>query len=113
MFKTFNVRVFAALAMITMSSCGTNFFEPLATKDSDEYHMEQARIFVDEKKYDDAEASLAKVEGNSNEKILLLVGSKLGKVGLSLWEILLEVVDSLTNSSSSSGSGMEQVWSRF
>ena len=112
--QTFTVLLVTMACAIGLNSCGMNFFEPIASKDSDEYHMEQARIYVDQKKYADAEASLAKVEGNSNEKTLLLVGSKLGNVGLSLWEILLDVVDSLTNTSSSSGSsGMEQVFNVF
>ncbi|MFK7823978.1 MAG: hypothetical protein AB8G05_07475 [Oligoflexales bacterium] len=113
MLKIFAVFLVAGFAMASLNSCGMNFFEPIASSDSDHYHMEQARIYVDQKKYADAEASLAKVEGNSNEKTLLLVGSKLGNVGLSLWEILLDVVDSLTNSSSSSSSGMEQVFNVF
>ena len=110
--KTVTALLISGFITFLMAACGPNYFESLVTKDSDEYHMEQARIYVDQKKYADAEASLAKVEGDSNEKTLLLVGSKLGKVGLSLWEILLDVVDSLANSSSS-GSGMEQVFNVF
>lgn len=111
--KTVTAFLVTSIVSLSFAACGINFFADVVTKDSDEYHMEQARIYVDQKKYADAESSLGKVEGNSNEKTLLLVGSKLGQAGLSLWDILLDVVDSLAGNSGSSSSGMEQVFDVF
>lgn len=93
-------------------SCGINMYESFMPKDSDRYHLAEARIKINNKEYAEAEDLLSKVENSSNEKVLLEVGAKLGKSGLSMWEILLDVVDDL-GSGSADASGADTVFNLF
>lgn len=101
-----------AFMFIFVVACGANVYESFTSKNTDRHLMAEARILIDKKKYDEAIDILEKVENNSNDKAILTAGAKLGKSGLSMWELLLEVVDGI-QSGNSSGSGIEQVFNSF
>ena len=99
------------VSLFVLASCGFNLFSSMTSKDSDRYHLDAAKIHIDRKEYADAESSLEKVEHNSEEKVLLQVSAKLGKSGLSMWDILLEAIEK--SSSSTGGSGVEKLFNLF
>ncbi len=83
------------LTMMSLSfliGCGVNFYSPLAQGTSDAYHLRAAKESLNDSDYSKATESLDKITENSNEKIMLQVGVKLGEAKLSFWQIILNMI---------------------
>ena len=100
--------IFLGLSLC-LSQCGSNVFGPTVSSTSERYYIAKAQEEIDQQKYDDAIETLAKVETNSNEKVFLQIASQLGSSGLSLWNIIKDLLDS-NNFASRSGSGADKVF---
>ncbi len=74
-------------------SCSGNLYEGLVSEESDASLLEKAANQIDEQDYRGAEVTLAKVEGDSNQKRILQVASSLGTAGFDIWQIILDVLD--------------------
>lgn len=98
------MRFFLAFFLAFTSACGTNIWSGAVAHDSDSILLEDARIQMDNEDYAGALTTLGKVKGDSNELRLLRSSAGLGVSGLSLWSILLEIVDSDKYKSQSGGS---------
>ena len=107
------VRLIVFLLNFAVIACGINLYDSMSSKETDRYNLEEAKILIDEKKYDEAEIHLNKVKNNTNEKVLLEVGVKLGKVGLSIWDLLVQVVEDTSELSNSDETGVEQIFNLF
>ncbi|MBP6218506.1 MAG: hypothetical protein KA436_07970 [Oligoflexales bacterium] len=92
-------------------ACGSNLYKGFSAKKNNAYHSFEARKLIDEEKYAEALDELAKLEGASDEKetLLLRVSAQLGQSGLSLWKILLDIIDS-QSSSKNGESGIDKVF---
>lgn len=108
------VRVLLTLLLFWgVSSCGVNLYKGFSSEDSDRYRLTEAKNHIDKKEYEQAEEILAEVENPGLEKTFLQVSATLGKAGLSLWDILLDAVESAEASASSNRSGAEKVFDLF
>jgi hypothetical protein len=76
-----------------LAACDLNIYESVVKPKSDTALMEEARIQIDEQNYAAALSSLEKVDRDSNDLRLLRSAARLGQSGLSMWDILTEVVD--------------------
>jgi hypothetical protein len=105
-----------ATTVAIWSSCGEDEFnvyqpvaEPLALKNDDDAKLEQARVLMDKKKYDEAlkilEPMIGDSKQDSNEARILFSAAKLGVAQLDVWSIIGSILDSTSNSSGSSGDG--------
>lgn len=107
------MRYFIVLAgIVLLSACGFNLYTDFASDDTDQHRMTAAKNFIDNKDYENAEKELDKIDRNSKEKVLLQVSAKLGKAGLSLWDILLDAVEN-SSSGTQGSSGVEKVFNLF
>lgn len=98
----FAVLGFAVASLLV--SCDGNLYESVASKDSDKYYLVEAEQQIYRGLYDRAEESLAKVKNKgSKEYVKLDVSMTLGKASFSLWDLLIEIVDTLTDSKTSKG----------
>jgi hypothetical protein len=94
-------------ALIFMAACGMNLYKPLAKKSGDAYFLQEARDSLDAQHYDDALDSLNKVQNSSNDEVMLKVSAQLGQAGLSLWTLLLNLIDN-GNLDNVSGTGVDK-----
>lgn len=94
-------------------SCGVNLYDGIATKESQKYYEDEAKVRLDEGDYQGALDALSKVERNSPKVLIYRVAVILGQAGLSFWQILLDVVDDLnsSNNTNNNDSGIEKVFS--
>lgn len=97
------------LFFLFIISCGENLLKDFSSTKNDHYYLEEAKNFVREEKYSQAQTALDALKHKSSEAHMLQVVVYLGASGFSLWGILLDIADKLT-SGSSSGSGMESVY---
>lgn len=96
--------------VVAWSSCGENEFnlyKPIAQESalkSKRARLEEARVLMDDKKYDEAAETLTKLieEEDSNEARLLYAAAQLGIAQLDIWSIIKSVLD---NNSSEKKSG--------
>lgn len=86
-----------------LAACNANIYQSMVKPESDKALMEEARIRIDEQDYAGALSSLGKVKRDSNNLRLLRSTARLGQSGLSMWNILTDIVDSGSDSSSGSG----------
>lgn len=93
-----------------ISACGENILKDVASYDSDRYYLEEAQILVNKKNFQDAQKALDKLKHRNATAHLLQVAVYLGKSGFSLWDILLDLAEKLTNTSTNGSSGMEAVF---
>ena len=83
----------SGLVLLTMACGDTNIATGFVTKDSDKALIIDARKQIDAEEYSDAQETLAKVKGDTNNKRMLQVAATLGASGLSVWKIVLNVLD--------------------
>jgi hypothetical protein len=88
---------------LILGGCGSNIYEKMVKKDSGVSRWENARMLLDKKQYAAAREEIQKVASDSNEKRILLVSASLGEVGLSMWDIILEITEKALSSSARSG----------
>lgn len=105
------------VTVLVWSSCGAdefNVFRPLsessALKSDMKAKLEQARVLLDKKKYDDALSLLAPMiadpDQDSNDARLYFAAAKLGVSQLDIWSVIKNIVNGLgTGSGSASTSG--------
>ncbi|MCX6128631.1 MAG: hypothetical protein NTX25_06145 [Proteobacteria bacterium] len=96
-----------------LSSCNFNLYQSFVKPDDDSARLEEARIKIDDEDYPSALQSLQDVEVDSNDLRLLRSSARLGAAGLSLWSILLGIIDSDSFSSSSSSSGIDKFFDQI
>lgn len=105
-------------------SCGDDEFnvyqpvaEPIALKGDNDAKLEQARVLMDQKKYDEAlkilEPMIGDEEQDSNEARVLFAAAKLGVAQLDVWSIIENILDSTGNQSNSSDGGIDNVFDSF
>ncbi len=114
--------VATCLAVVTVwSSCGSdefNVFRPLsetsALKNDEAAKLEQARVLLDKKKYDDALALVGPMiedgHQDSNDARIYFAAAKLGKSSLDVWSVIKNIVSTIdkaktAGSASSAGPG--------
>ena len=107
--------VIATISFVLYSSCGgneLNLFQPVAeplAKDDPDAQMEEARMLMDEKKYEEAANLLEPLidsEGkDSNEARLLYAAAELGVAKLDIWSIISSILDSQDDAAGSEASG--------
>lgn len=100
----------AVVAAALYSSCGDgaefNLFQPIAqplAANDQKAQLEQARVLMDQKKYDEAVDVLEPViddDPDSNEAYLLYAAAKLGVAELDVWSIISDVLEAQEKSSS-------------
>ena len=95
-----------------LNSCGVNFLNPISSKSSDKYHLQEASQNIDAGEYSQAITNLNQVKTLSNEKVLLTAAATLGVSGLSMWKILIDMIDQ-DAFSSGKGSGFDKVFNFF
>ncbi len=101
-----------SFALLT-TACEVNLFESVASKEGDDYWLEEARIQIDNQDYEAALSALGKVERDTNDLRLVRSAAKLGQSGLSLWSILLNAVDGSNYSNAGSTSGTDQIFNEL
>lgn len=99
-------RLVFLLCCVNMSACGSNLWGGFVPRENDSVLLEEARIQMDEENYAAALTTLAKIKSDSNELRLLRSSAQLGAAGLSLWEILLDIIDS-DSFDSTEGNGVD------
>lgn len=87
-----------SLTLIALLSCDVNFYEPLATKDSDKVLLEKARVHMDNQEYSKALETLESMEGQSNERSILTASATIGEAGLSLLTVVLTLLETAGDS---------------
>lgn len=101
----------AVATTLVWSSCGDdefNLWKPMAEtsalKSNEAAKLEQARVLLDEKAYDDALSLLDPMleSQDSNDARILYAAAKLGKSELDVWTVIKKILDSTTSSTSSS-----------
>ena len=93
---------------IFVVSCGVNFYEPVAKMDGDRYYLQEVNNAINDGDYIKASEMLSKVEHKNNETLLTEVYINLGIVGLSFWDVMLDIIQSAT-STKSSKSGIDKL----
>lgn len=88
------VNIALYLTMISLSSCGSNIIPLNESPDNDFDRLTLAQKYLDDREYTKAVSLLEKVESDSNERRVLLVAANLGLADFSIWEIILNVLDS-------------------
>lgn len=105
-------KIFLTASLILIcSGCGVNVYSPLAFPDSEEYHLEEARIHLADGNFRLAEQSLANIKSpTTGDKDMLTVAIRLGRAELGFFDIITNLIELLNNSknSSSSSSGAAQ-----
>lgn len=101
--------ILVLVSVFATASCGINLYEGFVSKEGDDYHLTEAERLIDEGDYTSARQHLAEVELSSNKKLYLDVAAQIGEVGLSLWDILIDLVDN-NSLESQSGSGVDRVF---
>lgn len=96
-------RIFLVLSLIALGACGQNIFKSAVPVKSDKARMAEARVKLDDGDYAGALKALDGMDGDSNERRILMVASLLGEAGFVLWEQILSVIDSATRDSNVSG----------
>ncbi len=95
---------------LATAGCDVNVFESVASKNSDAYWLEEARIQIDQESFGDALEALNHVGSDSNELRLIRSAARLGQSGLSLWSVLLTAIDGTSYSKTDTTSGTDQVF---
>lgn len=95
--------------LCALVACGTNLFRPVAKKSGDAYYVEQAKNQIDAANYGDAQESLSKVKHVTNDTVLLNVAAVMGQAGMSIWDIVLTIIDK-NNLASGTGSGIDKIF---
>ncbi len=96
-------RIFLVLSLVGLGACGQNIFKNAVPAKSDKARMAEARVKLDDGDYAGATKALDGMDGDSNERRILMVASRLGEAGFVLWEQILTVIDNATRSSGVSG----------
>lgn len=107
-------------AFLLYSSCGGDEFnvfrpaaEPLAKKD-DDAQLEEARVMMDDKEYDDAanllEPRIEDEKTDSNEARLLYAAALLGIADLDVWSIINTILESQGDQQAAGGGGLDTVF---
>ena len=123
-----SVRVWAAIltgsAVLAYSSCGDdefNLYSTLGAKDlaiesNDAAKLEQARVYIDQGEYGEAnhllQPIMEKEETDSNEARLLYAAAILGEVDLDIWSIITQIIDNTGKKSTRTG-GLDTIFNTF
>lgn len=78
---------------LSIGGCGQNLFKGLVEAETDEQRLAEAENLIDEKNYSGALAQLQKVDSDSNQKRLLQAAAQLGVAGLSVFDIIIGIID--------------------
>ncbi len=93
-------------------ACDGNVYESVSDKKSDRYLLTEARQEINHGQYESAQALLDKVNNKeSQEYVLLDVSVTLGSAHFGLWDLLLNIVESLTDSLSTGG--VDQIFNKL
>ena len=96
------------IACIFLVACGVNFYEPITQSQTDQYYLQEVDNAINSGNYTKASELLAKVESKDNETLLTEIYIKLGLVGLSFWDVMLDIIQTST-SKKSSKSGIDKI----
>lgn len=85
---------FTIILLMTIMGCESNMLEPLADDSSKEANLEEAKMALDDGKYDSAISALSSYKGSSDPEVAgILSSAYMGKAGLDL-TYMLENIDS-------------------
>jgi hypothetical protein len=91
--KNLLLAVMASLLMALLAGCESNMLSPLADDSSKEANLEEAKMALDDGKYDSAISALSSYKGSSDPEVAgILSSAYMGKAGLDL-TYMLEHID--------------------
>jgi hypothetical protein len=98
--KHSRIAILVVMIVAVISSCGQqNFFEGFTEAKSDEARLAEAEALIDEKEYAKALGVINEVEGDTNEKRMLEVAASLGASGVSIWQLIIDIINNQLQSS--------------
>ncbi len=90
-------------------ACGVNFTSPFVTGEGDAYYLEEARIALNAKDYARASKALDNIKEPFADKVFMQVSVLLGSSGLAFWDILVNLINTVS-AGSSSDSGVDKLF---
>lgn len=98
--------IFGILTTFLIASCGFNMLGFMDSTETEAYWLEEAKMQLNKGDWESASEALEKVETETTESTVLQVSINFAKSGLSLFDIMIDVLD---DQSSSSGSGVDAI----
>lgn len=96
------IRFILPLLVVALGACGQNIFKSAVTAKSDKARMAEARVQLDEGNYQQASKALEGMQGDSNDRRLLMVAALLGESGFVLWDQIVSIIDNASSDSNTS-----------